>query len=177
MSNTAPSRADPVVVFPLGRWCPPQETSQPHPPPVTTTCSWGLYHSPLSTALPRQMWTSMGPGYAASLTRGADVTAIPSTLLPCLGVTLLPSKRKLYSANREQLLNRYLVYLLQTWRHPVTCPPRWCMWSKVFTCLYLASAPWITWKRSHTTWILCKSMIWIIWSDTFRSYADPSVTC
>ena len=33
MSNTAPSRADPVVVFPLGRWCPPQETSQPHPPP------------------------------------------------------------------------------------------------------------------------------------------------
>ena len=33
MSNTAPSRADPVVVFPLSRWCPPQETSQPHPPP------------------------------------------------------------------------------------------------------------------------------------------------
>ena len=33
MSNTAPSRADPVVVFPLGRWCPPLETSQPHPPP------------------------------------------------------------------------------------------------------------------------------------------------
>ena len=32
MSNTAPSRADPVVVFPLGRWCPPQETSQPHQP-------------------------------------------------------------------------------------------------------------------------------------------------
>ena len=31
MSNAAPSRADPVVVFPLGRWCPPQETSQPHP--------------------------------------------------------------------------------------------------------------------------------------------------
>ena len=22
-----------MVVFPLGRWCPPQETSQPHPPP------------------------------------------------------------------------------------------------------------------------------------------------
>ena len=33
MSNTAPSRANPVVVFPLGRWCPPQETSQPPPPP------------------------------------------------------------------------------------------------------------------------------------------------
>ena len=32
MSNTAPSRADPVVVFPYGRWCPPQETSQLHPP-------------------------------------------------------------------------------------------------------------------------------------------------
>ena len=32
MSNTAPSRADPVVVFPISRWCPPQETSQPHPP-------------------------------------------------------------------------------------------------------------------------------------------------
>ena len=32
MSNTAPSRADPVVVFPLGRGCPPQETSQSHPP-------------------------------------------------------------------------------------------------------------------------------------------------
>ena len=32
MSNTAPSRADPVLVFPLGWWCPPQETSQPHPP-------------------------------------------------------------------------------------------------------------------------------------------------
>ena len=34
MSNTAPSRADPVVVFPLSRWCPPQETSQPHPPQI-----------------------------------------------------------------------------------------------------------------------------------------------
>ena len=33
MSNTAPSRADPVVVFPLCQWCPPLETSQPHPPP------------------------------------------------------------------------------------------------------------------------------------------------
>ena len=32
MSNTAPSRADPVVDLLLGRWCPPQETSQPHPP-------------------------------------------------------------------------------------------------------------------------------------------------
>ena len=32
MSNTAPSKADPVVVFPLSRWCPPQETSQHHPP-------------------------------------------------------------------------------------------------------------------------------------------------
>ena len=30
MSNIAPSRADPVVVFPLSRWCPPQETS-PNP--------------------------------------------------------------------------------------------------------------------------------------------------
>ena len=30
-SSTAPSRADPVVVFPLCRWCPAQETSQPHP--------------------------------------------------------------------------------------------------------------------------------------------------
>ena len=37
MSNTAPSRADPMVVFPLSRWCPPQETSQPHPPPATAT--------------------------------------------------------------------------------------------------------------------------------------------
>ena len=36
MSNTAPSRADPVVVFPISRWCPPQETSQPHPPPQGT---------------------------------------------------------------------------------------------------------------------------------------------
>ena len=35
MSNTAPSRADTVVVFPLGRWCPPQETSQPHPPQLS----------------------------------------------------------------------------------------------------------------------------------------------
>ena len=31
-SSTAPSKADPVVVFPLCWWCPPQETSQPHPP-------------------------------------------------------------------------------------------------------------------------------------------------
>ena len=30
-STTAPSRAYPVVVFPLCRWCPPQETSQSHP--------------------------------------------------------------------------------------------------------------------------------------------------
>ena len=40
MSNTAPSRADPVVVFPLGRLCPPQETSQPHPPPVPRLRTW-----------------------------------------------------------------------------------------------------------------------------------------
>ena len=32
ISNTASSKADPVMVFPLGRWCPPWETSQPHPP-------------------------------------------------------------------------------------------------------------------------------------------------
>ena len=32
MSNTAPSKADPVVVFPLSQWCPPQETSEHHPP-------------------------------------------------------------------------------------------------------------------------------------------------
>ena len=32
-SQTLPlSRADPVVVFPLCWWCPPQESSQPHPP-------------------------------------------------------------------------------------------------------------------------------------------------
>ena len=37
MSNTAPSRADPMVVFPLSPWCPPQETSQPHPPQTLAT--------------------------------------------------------------------------------------------------------------------------------------------
>ena len=42
MSNTAPSRADPVVVFPLGWWCPPQETSQPHPPQFTYRFYWIL---------------------------------------------------------------------------------------------------------------------------------------
>ena len=42
MSNTAPSRADPVVVFPYGRWCPPQETSQPHPPHWTNG-AWLVY--------------------------------------------------------------------------------------------------------------------------------------
>ena len=31
----APSKADAVLVFPLCRWCPPQETSQPHPPHVS----------------------------------------------------------------------------------------------------------------------------------------------
>ena len=51
MSNTAPSRADPVVVFPLSRWCPPQETSQPHPPQGGVQCrkhatEWSLNSSP-----------------------------------------------------------------------------------------------------------------------------------
>ena len=32
MSNIVPPIADPVMVFPLSRWCPPQETSQPNPP-------------------------------------------------------------------------------------------------------------------------------------------------
>ena len=32
MSNIAPSIADLVGVFLFSRWCPPQETSQPHPP-------------------------------------------------------------------------------------------------------------------------------------------------
>ena len=44
MSNTAPSRADPVVVFPLGRWCPPQKTSQPHPPPCEAETKWTTFH-------------------------------------------------------------------------------------------------------------------------------------
>ena len=48
MSNTAPSRADPVVVFPLGRWCPPQETSQ-HPPPPR----WRWVKGEQTTALDR----------------------------------------------------------------------------------------------------------------------------
>ena len=47
MSNTAPSRADPVVVFPLGRWCPPQKTSQPHPPQGLQTVSWVLWSTDL----------------------------------------------------------------------------------------------------------------------------------
>ena len=38
-SSTAPSRADSVVVFPLCRWCPPQETPQPHPPPTSVQTS------------------------------------------------------------------------------------------------------------------------------------------
>ena len=54
MSNTALSRADPVVVFPLCRWCPPQQTSQPHPPPKshnktkenkTVHISWDLVYA------------------------------------------------------------------------------------------------------------------------------------
>ena len=73
MSNTAPSRADPVVVFPLGRWCPPQETSQPHPPhawgwaavrptkpehddvikwkhfPLNWPFVWGIHRSPVNS--------------------------------------------------------------------------------------------------------------------------------
>ena len=44
-STTAPSRADPVVVFPLCRWCPPQETSQPHPPHQVLT-SLPLFSGP-----------------------------------------------------------------------------------------------------------------------------------
>ena len=40
MSNTAPSIADPVVVFPLSHWCPPQETSQPHPPHHFSSDMW-----------------------------------------------------------------------------------------------------------------------------------------
>ena len=37
--NTAPSRADPVVVFPLCWWCPPQETSQSCLPNFSQVCS------------------------------------------------------------------------------------------------------------------------------------------
>ena len=48
MSNTAPSRADPVVVFPLSRWCPPQETSQPGiPPPQPQTGKDGIIQTSL----------------------------------------------------------------------------------------------------------------------------------
>ena len=42
-SSTAPSRTDPVVVFPLCQWCPPQETSQPHPLQLKVT-TW-VQHS------------------------------------------------------------------------------------------------------------------------------------
>ena len=64
MSNTAPSRADPVVVFPLGRWCPPQETSQPHPPPknsvrylkVLTQWHLVMHHTYWSTLFEVMSW-------------------------------------------------------------------------------------------------------------------------
>ena len=54
MSNTAPSRADPVVVFPLGRWCPPQETSQPHPPQIKLRVSRDLNSAKM------HLWTKFG---------------------------------------------------------------------------------------------------------------------
>ena len=55
MSNTAPSRADPVVVFPLGRWCPPQETSQPHPPLIMHRGPGALYMTSI-TGAPFHWW-------------------------------------------------------------------------------------------------------------------------
>ena len=42
-SSTAPSRTDPLLVFPLSWWCPPQETSQPHPPQMIWVNTW--HHS------------------------------------------------------------------------------------------------------------------------------------
>ena len=45
MSDTAPSRADPVVVFSLGRWYSLQESSQPHPPPDKTVQGAALISS------------------------------------------------------------------------------------------------------------------------------------
>ena len=52
--STAPSRADPVVVSPLCRWCPPQETSQP-PPPTTSPNSYNMISTYcFNTLRPRQ---------------------------------------------------------------------------------------------------------------------------
>ena len=62
MSNNAPSRADPVVVFPLGRWCPPQETSQPHPPPCirkeNIVCICSYIFTLLFRRRPHYIWTT-----------------------------------------------------------------------------------------------------------------------
>ena len=46
VSQNGQTPGDPVVVFPLGRWCPPQETSQPHPPPHQTgiIIGYNRYH-------------------------------------------------------------------------------------------------------------------------------------
>ena len=64
MSKTAPSRADPVVVFPLGRWCPPQETSQPHPPQdelrnIPLTSIWCMTSLYISMAIWKTLWSEL----------------------------------------------------------------------------------------------------------------------
>ena len=90
MSNTAPSRADPVVVFPLGRWCPPQETSQPHPPPNGWREQGYISMDLISGFPPSQIARFMGPTWGPP---GADRTQVGPMLAPW---TLLSGFTKLW---------------------------------------------------------------------------------
>ena len=112
-SSTAPSRADPVVVFPLCRWCPAQETSQPHPhqshwyrfhpfyvsisPVLRHKCqrrfSWasrksarhaGSFDCLMTSLIPITMGNGRGHGLTTVSFYNGD--PIPMALLQCMGL-------------------------------------------------------------------------------------------
>ena len=91
MSNTAPSRADPVVVFPIGRWCPPQETSQPHPPPQMDG---------VKPIYPQQLHCAVGLVTWANLVNTGTMAA--DALAPC--VARSPAARVLTSQDEWELV-------------------------------------------------------------------------
>ena len=87
MSNTAPSRADPVVVFPLGRWCPPQETSQPHPPQVTSTKSVSCRRKLLQKVMTRKYVSIWDAGHLVHAYSYYDNWYLPSLTYMLLKIT------------------------------------------------------------------------------------------
>ena len=184
MSNTAPSRADPVVVFPLGWWCPPQETSQPHPPPMYPEKKRGSH----KMARPQQNW-----GLLTLLTRWANIWTMPNTASP---KSEPPCGRAVYTPVRATILGhspqktapggyryRETTKLQLSNKEDDVYMDRKCLLSVIFFLLTYHSTEWAShciYSISCKIWFCCVSFLFgyvkSMWHSDGTSWYKPRST-